>query len=248
MRCLIILIMSTTFAMAQDHDLIEPIATDRPDQTETPSIVPMHMLQVETGFSYEQSDKNSSSLIAPTVLWKYGVNENFELRLITTVTTLNDSIGNKTGLNPVAAGFKVGLSEEIGIFPKTSFIGHLSVPDWASNNFKVYNYAASFRFTMQHTWHDKLSLGYNIGAAWDGESPQATFLYTMTTSYAITAILGAYIEIYGFAPENATSFHSIDGGVTYLLSNNAMIDLSAGFGVTENAPDYFVSAGFSFRI
>ncbi|MBF6609373.1 MAG: transporter, partial [Flavobacterium sp.] len=35
---------------------------------------------------------------------------------------------------------------------------------------------------------------------------------------------------------------------TYLLSNDFMLDVSGGFGLTDNAPDYFMALGFSFRI
>lgn len=42
---------STIFAQEKE---IEPIQTDRPDQTETPSLTPKGMLQVETGFSFQK--------------------------------------------------------------------------------------------------------------------------------------------------------------------------------------------------
>jgi len=61
----------------------EPIQADRPDQTETPAIVPRGMFQVETGFTFQKNDEISKTNTLPTALWKYGVNENFELRLIT---------------------------------------------------------------------------------------------------------------------------------------------------------------------
>lgn len=35
---------------------IEPIQADRPDQTETPAIVPKGMFQVETGFTFQKND------------------------------------------------------------------------------------------------------------------------------------------------------------------------------------------------
>ena len=74
----ILLISSSIYSQS-----IEPIQADRPDQTETPAIVPKGMFQVETGFTFQKNDAISKSLSLPTTLWKYGVNENFELRLIT---------------------------------------------------------------------------------------------------------------------------------------------------------------------
>ena len=79
----------------------EPIQTDRPDQTETPAIVPKGMFQVETGFSFQKNNKNNNTNTLPSTLWKYGVNENFELRLITEF--VSDKIEDRTvsGLNPI---------------------------------------------------------------------------------------------------------------------------------------------------
>ncbi|NMH28298.1 transporter [Flavobacterium silvaticum] len=236
------------YAFAQEPEKPEPIEADRPDQTETPAIVPKGMFQAETGFVYEKANSDEESFVTPTVLWKYGVNENFELRLITELETQKNPQTTTTGLAPVKVGFKAKLLEENGIIPKTSIIAHLQLPDLASKEFKAEHYAALFRFTMQHTLSDDFSLGYNLGAEWDGNVPDATFIYTLTAGYSISEKLGCYAEVFGFAPEESTTYHSADGGFTYLISNDFMIDASAGVGLTELAPDYYISLGCSFRL
>jgi hypothetical protein len=226
----------------------EPIATDRPDQTETPELVPKGMFQMENGFVYEKMNDDQKSIVSPTVLAKYGVNDNFELRLIIEYNTAETAGEKISGFNPVLIGTKIKMCDEKGLIPKTSFIGHLLLPDLASPGLKADYYAAMFRFTMQHTLSRKINLGYNLGTEWDGITPYATFIYTLTTGFSLTEKLGAYLEVFGFAPQNDSANHNADGGFTYLLSDNAMVDVSGGFGLTENAPDYFISCGFSFRI
>jgi hypothetical protein len=191
---------------------------------------------------------DQKSIVSPTVLAKYGVNDNFELRLIIQYDTAETAGEKISGFNPVLIGTKIKMCDEKGLIPKTSFIGHLLLPDLASPALKADYYAAMFRFTMQHTLSRKISLGYNLGAEWDGITPDATFIYTLTTGFSLTEKLGAYLEVFGFAPQNDSANHNADGGFTYLLSDNAMVDVSGGFGLTENAPDYFISCGFSFRI
>ena len=236
------------FLVFQSAVFSQSIETDRPDQTETPAIVPKNKFQFENGFVFEQNKSGSKSFLLPTVLSKYGVSENLELRLITEfIYDKTDDI-RLSGISPVKIGFKVKLSDEKGIIPKTSFIGHLSIPRIASKELKSIYYAPTFRFTMQHTLTDKITLAYNLGSEWDGETPEPTFIYTLTTGFSLSEKMGSYIELYGFAPQNQHADHRFDGGFTYLLSNNAMIDMSAGFGITENAPDYFLGLGFSFRI
>ena len=226
----------------------EPIQCDRPDQTETPVIVPKGMFQVETGLTFQKNDEISNTNSLPAVLWKYGVNENFELRLITEFVSEKINDEKSSGFTPVLIGFKVKLCEEKGIIPKTSFIGHIGLPNAASSQYKSDFLAPEFRFTMQHTLSDKLSLGYNLGCEWDGMMPETTFVYTLTTGYSINSKIGCYAELFGFAPEKDKASHNFDAGLTYLINNNFMVDLSSGIGITDNAPEHYIAFGFSFRI
>jgi hypothetical protein len=230
---------------AQETDVIQ---TDRPDQTETPALTTLKMIQVETGFCYEKTNDNESNLTTPTILWKYGISNNFEIRLVTEFLSLKTNLNTDTGINPVLVGFKARLTEENGIFPKTSFIGHVALPNISSSKFKLNYLSPQFRFAMQHTFTKKIALSYNLGSEWNGFTAEATFVYTFSTGYSITEKLGSYVEIFGFSPQNHKSNHNLDGGFTYLVSNNAMIDVSGGIGLTQNAPKYYFALGFSFRI
>ena len=226
----------------------EPIQADRPDQTETPFIVLKGMFQVETGFKFQKNDEISNSNSLPSVLWKYGVNENFELRLITEFVSEKINDEKSSGFTPILVGIKIKLCEEKGIFPKTSFIGHIGLPNTASSKYKTDYVAPEFRFTMQHTLSDKLSLGYNLGCEWDGMTPETSFVYTVTTGYSINNMISCYLELFGFATEKDKANHNFDVGFTYLINNNFLVDLSSGVGITDNAPDHYLALGCSFRI
>ena len=77
---------------------------------------------------------------------------------------------------------------------------------------------------------------------------ETTFVYTLTAGYSISNKLGYYAELFGFAPQNNSANHNFDAGFTYLINNNFMVDLSSGVGITDNAPDYYLALGCSFRI
>lgn len=244
----IISIISLFIYSSIEAQIIEPIEADRPDQTETPSIVPKGMFQAEVGFTFQRETKNFNTNSLPTVLWKYGVNANFELRLITDFISEKTNTEKRTGVTPLLVGLKVKICDEKGIIPKTSLISHLSIPNASSSEYKTEFYAPEFRFVMQHSLNDKWSLSYNLGAEWDGFSAEPTFIYTLASGYSFSDKLGSYIELFGFAPQNDKANHSFDGGITYLINNNFMLDLSSGIGITGNAPDYYMAFGFSFRI
>jgi hypothetical protein len=226
---------------------IVPIQLDRPDQTECPFITPKQYIQIENGFNIENINGNQKSYNYPSTLWKYGVNEKFELRLITELVTDKNGTESTTGLLPITIGFKTTLFEEKGVIPKTSFIGHITTANFGSTKFHSSYIAPSFRFTMQHTLTENISLAYNVGAEWNGETAEQTFIYTIATGISLTQKLGMYTELYGFMTKNDIADHRFDCGLTYLINNNFMIDFSGGAGMTANAPNYFLSIGISFR-
>lgn len=241
---LIVLMNDYTLMNAQGPG---PIQTDRPDQTETPYTVPAKHFQMETGVSFEQTDPEIQSYTDPTILFKYGLNDHFELGLITEFATIK-ARETTAGLTPITLRFKEKITDEKGLLPVTSFIGFLSVPNFASKEFKATYFAPAFRFTMQHTLSQKFSIGYNLGAEWNGETAEPAFIYTLTTGYSISDKIGAYLEIYGFAPQYSKADHRFDGGLNFLLKENILLDISGGAGITENAPDYYMALGFSFRL
>ena len=106
---------------------ITPIQTDRPDQTETPFTVPKNHFQMENGFSFERTYNSTKSFTNPSILFKYGISDYFEVGLITEFTTIS-SDKTITGLNPVTLRIKEKISDEKGILPTTSFIGYLTIP------------------------------------------------------------------------------------------------------------------------
>lgn len=225
-----------------------PIATDRPDQTETAILVPGGMLQFESGFNYEETGGNQPGLVHPTLLWRLGLNGKTELRMITDLTTRGDGDQRNTGMDPIAIGLKTALWEERGWIPKASLIAHLSIPTLASPERKTDFYFPDFRFTFLNVLSDKLSLGYNVGAQWDGFSGEPVFLYTFAPALSLGGAWGCYAELYGFAPQYGKANHNFDAGFTYLVNNNAQFDISGGWSLTgkEGVP-YYVSLGFSWR-
>jgi hypothetical protein len=230
------------------HTQVLPsIQTDRPDQTECPFIVQVNYFQFENGFYYEKSDGHSNKIVAPTILTRFGINNHFELRLITEHSIDKNNLEKIAGINPVLVGFKTRLFEEKGLVPITSFIGHIGIPNLASKDLKKLYYTPEFRFTMQHTISEKQSLSYNIGAEWNGETAEPTFIYTLATGYSINKKIGTYIELYGFIPQIEKPDHRFDTGLTYLFNPNHQLDISGGFGLSKNAASYYLSLGYSFR-
>lgn len=237
------------FAQAS-HAQRSPLEADRPDQTESPAIVPAGWFQLEAGCSRERSRVDGVTALChslPAMLAKMGLGRRVELRVV--VEHSAEQAGEKalfrSGLLPIEAGGKVALFEERGIRPRTSLIAHAGLPFTAHEAFRPRTGYGTFRFTMQHTLTDVLSLGYNLGAEWNGDSPTADGVYTLTLGAQFTRVLGLFVEGYGAVNGRAPADHRLDGGATCRLGPDVLLDASGGFSLSAQC--WFIGAGFSFR-
>lgn len=229
--------------------MIEPIQTDRPDQTETSALVPKGFFQMENGFSIEDTEPGFL-YTHPSTLWKYGVSDFFEVRVLTEYINIQRAPNpNVDGLLPIQVGIKTRLLKQNGIVPEAAFIGHISLPGIASEQFQQTFFAPNVRLAFSHDIGDRFSVGYNAGAAWDGETPRPEFQYTLAVSSSLVAGLGIFGEVYGSVPQQREEEAEwrVDAGLTYLITDNIQADVSAGMGLSDNAPERFISGGLSYR-
>ena len=188
-----------------------------------------------------------------TTLIRYGILDNMELRLgwdfVEGTTKIN---GNKldnitSGLSPLLLGVKVDITEENGAMPEIALIGHIFPLFSASKDYRPETTAIDFRFSLSHTLSENSSIGYNIGAEWGNDSPEAAGVYTIAYGYSFMDKFGMYVELYGDLPEDSSANHFWDAGFTYLASNDLQFDTYFGTSITEGQ-DILLGLGLSYRI
>lgn len=250
----ILLILVSFYARAQHN--VPDLVTDRPDQTESSVVVPFRFLQIETGFLLENDKENNmryQSYAYNSTLLRYGLMRNMELRLGLEYladrmkATSADYTNTASGFGPLYTGFKIKIADEQAWKPEIAFLGAVILPFTANDSYKPAHSATSMLFAFSHTLSDRLSLGYNLGTSWDGETAIPDYFYSVSLGIGLTEKLGAYIESYGAFPEEGKPEHLADAGFTYLVSPNFQLDLSGGIGL-YNATDNFISCGFTYRI
>jgi hypothetical protein len=125
-----------------------------------------------------------------------------------------------------------------------------------SNGASSERFDPAFRFAFGHALPKGFSLGYNVGVAWatepddgGGRSTESRLEYTAALAYDFTERWGAFIEVFGDVglSDAGRPAHSLDGGVTYLLREHVQLDAAVGIGLTDDAPDWFATAGVSYR-
>jgi hypothetical protein len=246
-----IVMFSATTAFAQNEDA--EIVTDRPDQSNTPLLLQKGALQIETGFVAEQDKTKTSRSINYTyneTLIKFGVNDLFELRFdvayLGTRVITNEVVRNQ-GFSPIKVGVKIKLADQKGAWPQAAVISNIGLRTGSKEFTTPYN-AGDITFAFAHDLTQRLSLTYNLGCQWTGDSPESVFTYTLSFAYAVTRHLSCFAESYSYFRQAQKADNRIDGGFTSKLAARVQYDVSAGLGLSENAPDYFVSTGLSIRL
>ncbi len=255
-------ILLTTLALGSDLAAQELI-TDRPDQTESAVTVPEGSWQIETGWTFTHDEEGAvtqETHEAPGTLLRIGLSARWELRvgwagIAQAKSSTPVGAVKQEGIQDGDIGAKVRLWEERDRRPEAALLFGVSTPI-GDSDFSSDRFDPSFRLSFSHTLTENLSLGYNLGAAWstnrDGLGNSETkshLIYTLVLGRSISDRLGAFVESFGSLGGSAAGppEHSLDGGLTLLISRLTQLDLAAGVGISSAAPDWFIGAGISLR-
>jgi hypothetical protein len=250
----IFLLMYCCLSLATYGQEKPDLISDRPDQSDSPYLVPQGSLQIESGVYFDcdvTNDIKTRNLAFHSTLLRYGIGETIELRLISEylgryirsdVSTFFDK-----GFSPITLGIKLKIAREKGWRPEIGFISNIKLKS-GSSLFEPANTTTNFRLVFSHTPHKKWQVGYNVGADWNGETPQATFLGTFSACYLITQKLAAFGEVYSFFPEQKAVDVRLDGGFAYKAHPIVQFDVAGGAGLHEHSTDFFLTAGVSVRL
>lgn len=248
----IIFLLDVVKGFSQEE--IPGLITDRPDQTESAAVVPLHFLQIESGFFVEKTSGNQfvqKSFAYNSTLLRYGLVKNLELRLglelLGDKNTVSGTQTNYSGLSPLYTGAKLKISEEKELKPDIAILGGLFLPFTANSNFKTENIQSILRLAFAHTLSDYLSLGYNFGSVWNGSSAIPDWIYSVSLGISLSERLGMFLESFGTFYRHIKAEHLLDTGFTFLVLPNLQFDVSGGMGI-YNGVDHFFSCGLSWRI
>ena len=226
----------------------EPLVTDRPGEgTDAAAVVGMGVGQLETGVFREwEGNENYRLGYYPTALLRYGVLDRVELRLSTGLYASEAQAG--VGWLPLNLATKVALVEKAqGWIPQAALLVGFTLPATGSAEVQSSFTQPRVVLLLNHPINSWLGITTNLGAHWENDSPETIYRYALSFDISLSERVGAFAEFYGNLPEASASSHLFNSGFIFLVSNDLQLDLSAGTALTDNAPDYFVSGGVSWR-
>jgi hypothetical protein len=254
--CLLLTVVTTlAHAQARTAPSRPPLVTDRPDFTESSEVIPSRWLQFESGVTVEWDGSGllrTRSLSAPAALVRLGLGFRTELRIGAEGYVIERRETERTaGYSDVELGAKVWLLKEgrspfdLSLIPMVSFpAGDAGLSSDGVDP------------TLKVTWGRGLPAGFwvggNVNFSWITEA--GSHFSQQALSLSVNRDIGrgwnGYLEVYGFSRMTRTEGAGItlNGGVGRQFGGRVQIDVEAGHGLTAEAPDWFVGAGFALLL
>lgn len=222
---------------------------DRPGASTGPYVVGQGVIQLEQGIQYD-GDGAAGVFTFSNTLLRYGLFDSMEIRLggdgflYRPENHLKDYSVAFSGLS---LGTKIKCFEGKGAIPAVSVLADFAIPHTASQGFNTDCLAPSLYLLFENPVNDKLSIGYNLGAEWDGSLPAPTTFAALCFSIAATENIGCFVESYNYFSKIG-NVYAVDFGFNWMVGKKVQIDLAANLDLLNPSQSWSISCGVAWQI
>jgi hypothetical protein len=211
---------------------IEPINTDRPDQSDGAYVLPKHLCQVEDGLLL------AKETVLNNFMLRYGLTGSTEVRLL---LNAGKSAG-ETGLLPVGLGVKQRLVTQKKRVPAITLSAYLNYEKLASELFKTDAVSTNILLAFQNNISDNFGIGYNVGTT----DLFKDVNFTISLGYAPFNKLSTFLEYFAHFEPSTSANHNVDAGIVYLVTPTFQLDIALGSNLFSREAA-FLTTGLSYR-
>jgi len=258
-RWVLVLVLAAAPLAAQDFSgLPKPLETDRPDFTESPSLMPLGHYQLEGGYTFSRQGEPTSQSLGELLL-RIGTGERWEARIgigsYDFIDPGTPGAPTVSGYEDPTVGVKIRLNEEDPNllppgWPRMALLLTTSVPA-GSGELTANEWQPEGKLALAWDFTDRFSLGANLIYAYPSDDGQRfnQLAASLSAGLSLTDRLGIFLESYGFSKESAdgSSTSYVDSGLTWLLGNDLQLDARIGAGLDEPHPNWFAGVGAGIR-
>lgn len=254
-------------ARCQRNPYEERIETERHDFTQSAVTVGRRVAQVESGYSYFYKDSNNeieSAHTGPEMLLRYGLTEDIEFRLRWNYAwQFSDSEPAESGSEDLRYSVKLQMtrSKEGKLLPTSA----LEIRGTAPTGGEAYSTdRVEFSLDYIYQWEltERMTLAGSTGCGTGGlgdfglvaDNPTVERFVVLTQSMVFGVELSEKNTIYtewfglyseGLEDEYVLSFFNI--GIDHYLTDDFVLDVRAGVGLSEDSEDMFFGVGGGYR-
>lgn len=227
------------------------LETDRDAFTPYSSTAGHRMTILETSYSFLDNRNVAETHSFPELLLRHGVSERLEWRL-----GWNYEVGGAEELevgvrereSQFLYGFKAQLTEQQGWRPRSAVIVQGYTPTSGAATATDLIAAYTFGWELPNRWRLDSSIRYGT------EHEPGDYFNEWASSVVLRVPLSeqwhAHVEYFGIFSDGAQEEFSrsfISPGTSYLLNENLEIGLRVGWGLTDDAANFFSNVGVGWR-
>jgi hypothetical protein len=238
----------------------EPLETDRDSFTPAVTVVGRGLVIVESSYTFIDNRGSANRDSFPEVLVRIGLTDWLELRLGGNYETggsgavsggelgSDEETPGRTNDSNVLYGFKVRLSEQHGWLPRSIVIVQATTPTSGPETWTALDVGYAVGWTLPNGWGVDSSLRY-IDSNEEGDhfnqwAPSVVFKVPIGESWNVHAeYFGLFAQ--GRATPNNPQYFS--PGVHYLVTPNCEVGVRTGWGLNNDAANFFVNVGIGVR-
>ena len=245
----------------------ERLETERHDFTQSAITVGRHVVQLESGYSYfykDNIDETESSHTFPEMLLRIGITEDIEFRarwnyVWQVITDEPDESGSED--LRLSLKWQISRPEEEGLMPTSALETRITAPT-GGEVYSTEQVEFSLDYIYQWQLTECMTIAGSTGFATNGFGDFGLVPTEPTEdrfdALSQSAVLGLelseqntmYVEWYtilsdGLEDDYVISVFNI--GIDHYMTENFVLDIRAGVGLTEDSDDFFTGIGGGYR-
>jgi hypothetical protein len=243
----------------------EPIETERHDFTQSTTTVGRGVAQIEAGYTYFYSDLGKEiehSHTTPETLVRLGLTDDIEFRVRWTYAwSFVDKGENVDSAEDLRWSVKLRATDQDGCIPESAMELRFTAPTGGSafSTERVeFGLDYIYGWKIAEGWEVYGSTGFGTQALGDfglvPEEPASEHFTAWTQSVALgtelTERTSLYNEFYGVFSAGLEHDYAevyFNTGLDYYVTNDLVLDLRVGVGVTPDSDDFFSGVGGGYR-
>ena len=239
----LVMLFAACGAMAQEVEF----TADRPGASTGPAIVARNVIQLEQGVQFDGDGGGYGQFTFSNTLLRYGLFDGMELRLGGDALVHHTYDKWSAAFAGLSVGTKIKCFEGQGAIPAVSVLADFAIPGTASNGFETEHFAPSLYLLFENPVNDWLSIGYNVGAEWDGSYPAPTTFVALCLGFTLGERLGCFAESYNYFGKLGNAY-CVDFGLNYMVGERVQLDVAANLDVCAPRQCWAVSFGVAWQI
>jgi hypothetical protein len=227
------------------------IVAERPSFSTSPDATPAGHVTVEAGVEYGRDDRGGSEIdrvTLPFALARLGLVRSLELRLgWSGYSEIRQAGRQRDSLADPSIGFKWQLNEGRAGVPRTGLVFDVGIPVGEGTGTDEVTLTTALAWS--HGITDSIGLfgTSTIGTPQGVRGDAIESTHAAGVGLALGAGWGTFAEYFATVDDARRNTHTLDAGITFLVTNDLQLDGIVGVGLDDGAGDAFFGLGGAWR-